>query len=587
MLTKLISRNFKGLPDCEIELERNVVFVGPNNSGKTTALQALSLWEAGLRNWLSKRLGEIQSRKRTGVTINRRDLITIPIGNTKYLWKKQRVRIGNTNSAKKQKTENVLITIIVEGILDGEVWSCGFDFDYSNAETFYCRPSQNDNNILNNPTDKQREMLQSIRMAFLPPMSGLIANEVKLEQGAIDVRIGEGQTAQVLRNLCYHFHQQNESNNWQGLCDVLYSLFGVTLCEPEYDPARSEISIYYYERDENNLKDRLELSSAGRGMLQTLLILTFLYLHRGAVVLLDEPDAHLEILRQKQIYEKIKTVAKENNGQVIVATHSEVVLNESAEHDTVIAFIGKPHKLNDRSQLAQSLVSIGWEQYFLAEQSGWVLYLEGATDLDMLRAFAKLLKHPVEEELKMPFCHFIGNNSPKNAEKHFYALKEAKKNLHGYALFDRIENTKIKSQNGLTEYSLKRRELENYFCNENILIRWARCYMSSDVTEPLLKHDEQAEQDVRENIMKECITEYTKLLIEYQRKADSLWSPKLKASDDVLNPLLSKFFERLGHNSQVQKARFYELISFMLPEEVDKEIAKVLNDIYCIASKYR
>ena len=47
---------------------------------------------------------------------------------------------------------------------------------------------------------------------------------------------------------------------------------------------------------------RLDLSSAGRGLQQTLLLLAYMYSNPGAVLLLDEPDAHLEILRQRQIY---------------------------------------------------------------------------------------------------------------------------------------------------------------------------------------------------------------------------------------------------------------------------------------------
>ncbi|MXW94390.1 MAG: ATP-binding protein [Acidimicrobiaceae bacterium] len=49
MLTKLRIRNFKKFPEVEIELGSPVVFVGPNNSGKTSAMQALALWEVGLR----------------------------------------------------------------------------------------------------------------------------------------------------------------------------------------------------------------------------------------------------------------------------------------------------------------------------------------------------------------------------------------------------------------------------------------------------------------------------------------------------------------------------------------------------------
>ena len=49
MLTKLTIRNFKRFEEVEIELGSPVVFAGPNNSGKTSALQALALWDIGLK----------------------------------------------------------------------------------------------------------------------------------------------------------------------------------------------------------------------------------------------------------------------------------------------------------------------------------------------------------------------------------------------------------------------------------------------------------------------------------------------------------------------------------------------------------
>jgi len=55
MLTKLTLTNFKLFEKAEIELADRVVFVGPNNSGKTTALQALALWNVGVRKWLERR----------------------------------------------------------------------------------------------------------------------------------------------------------------------------------------------------------------------------------------------------------------------------------------------------------------------------------------------------------------------------------------------------------------------------------------------------------------------------------------------------------------------------------------------------
>jgi hypothetical protein len=42
-----------------------------------------------------------------------------------------------------------------------------------------------------------------VQIAYLPPMSGLASNEFRLDSGAINVKLGEGRTAEVLRNLCY------------------------------------------------------------------------------------------------------------------------------------------------------------------------------------------------------------------------------------------------------------------------------------------------------------------------------------------------------------------------------------------------
>ncbi|HBT76775.1 MAG TPA: AAA family ATPase, partial [Planctomycetaceae bacterium] len=506
MLTKLTVENFKGL-DCTLELDHSVVFVGPNNSGKTTALQALSLWETGLHAWMSKRSEGSKAKKRVGVTINRRDMISIPVADARFLWNKQRVRVGSTNKGKNQKTENILMTITVEGVLDDKPWTFGLEFDYANSETFYCRPTANEDNILRMSSDENREMLDGIRMAFLPPMSGLASVERKLEQGSVDVLIGEGQTAQILRNLCLQLFQRppDTIQLWDKLDQGIQTLFGIKLFPPEYDSARGEISMYYQDQGETGGTNKLELASAGRGLQQTLLILTFLYLHPGAIILLDEPDAHLEILRQKQIYEEIKAVAHDRGGQVVIATHSEVLLNESAEKDTVIAFLGVPHRLNDKGQLIKSLSEYGWDQYLLAKQKGWVLYLEGSTDLDILRAFARLLDHPVENMLANVFFHPLGNNVPAAAKKHFYALREAKADLLGYALYDRIPEERIKSPDGLQEHSLKRREIENYFCTEEVLVRWARGKIDTRDAESLFASAAREEQGFRERQMREAV----------------------------------------------------------------------------------
>ena len=114
MLTRLRIRNFKRFDDVEIELGNPVLLAGPNNSGKTTALQALTLWEIGLRRWREKR-SEGTPEKRPGVTINRKDLQSVPVPSANLLWRSLKTR-NVQRAGGKPETQNVRIDIIVSGV---------------------------------------------------------------------------------------------------------------------------------------------------------------------------------------------------------------------------------------------------------------------------------------------------------------------------------------------------------------------------------------------------------------------------------------------------------------------------------------
>ena len=139
MLTKLIMRNFKRFEEVEIELGNPVVFIGPNNSGKTSAMQALALWDIGVKRWNERRAGKSAPETRPGVTVNRRDLFAIPHPSAIHLWRALRVR-DVRRVENRQRTDNVRIDLIVEGIGRTNTWACGLEFDYANEESFYCRP---------------------------------------------------------------------------------------------------------------------------------------------------------------------------------------------------------------------------------------------------------------------------------------------------------------------------------------------------------------------------------------------------------------------------------------------------------------
>jgi ABC-type taurine transport system ATPase subunit len=573
MLTHLTIRNFKRFGEVKIELGNPVVLIGPNNSGKTAVLQALALWDIGVRRWVEKRgIGESAPRKRPGVTINRRDLTAIPIPNAKLLWRDLQVRDVQRVDGQ-TRTRNVRVDIVVEGVTEGHAWECGMEFDYANEESIYCRPLR-----LSEERDPERMSVPQeaikAQIAFLPPMSGLAASETRLDPGAINVRVGEGRTAEVLRNLCYRISEDISGDaSWKKLRGHIRSLFGVTLDEPDYIPERGDISMTYRELS----GVQLDLSSSGRGLQQTLLLLAYLYANPGAVLLLDEPDAHLEILRQRQIYHLITDVAREQGGQIIAASHSEVVLNEAADRDVVIAFVGKPHRIDDRgSQVLKALKEIGYEQYYQAEQTGWVLCLEGSTDLANLKAFANTVAHPAAEYLERPFVHYVGNQ-PQQARDHFFGLREAKSDLVGIAIFDRPDRA-LQQTEPLLELMWRRREAENYLCYPEVLTAYAEGVEEGDVQGPLFAF---AGRDNRRQVMESCIKDLVPPLA--LRDRNDRWWWNVKASDDFLDRLFEAYFKRLGLPNLMRKADYHTLARLVPKELMADEIVEKLDAIVKVA----
>ncbi len=575
MLTRLRIRNFKRFTGADIELGRAVILIGPNNSGKTTALQALALWDIGVRRWNEKRRGSPSPEKRPGVTVNRRDLIAIPVPDANLLWRDLHVRDVEqveVDGKKKPKTENVRIDIVVDGVSEDTAWSCGLEFDYANEESFYCRPLRADANA--KARMEVPKAAANVRVAFLPPMSGLAAVEPKWEPGRINVLIGEGQTAQVLRNLCFQIHSAPPPNHWPTLVQHVEQLFGVELLPPQYIAERGEITMGYRE---HKVK-QLDLSSSGRGLQQTLLLLAHLYANPKTVLLLDEPDAHLEILRQRQTYKLLTDVAAEQGSQIIAASHSEVVLNEAADRDVVIAFVGEPHRIdNGGTQVLKALRDIGFDQYYQAEQTGWVLYLESASDLAILQAFARTLGHAAAEQLERPFVHYVATNLPQRARDHFYGLREAKRDLVGFALFDRIDK-ELHSGQALAEHMWRRREIENYFCSEHVLMQYARHDLPDDLFGP-------AERGTRERAMSKAIREVSDALRTLGRPDP--WSADIKASDEFLDPVFRKFFEQLGLPLELRKSDYHVLASFVPKDQIDHEVSQRLSAMVDVATKAR
>jgi hypothetical protein len=215
--------------------------------------------------------------------------------------------------------------------------------------------------------------------------------------------------------------------------------------------------------------------------------------------------------------------------------------------------------------------------YYLAEQKGWMLYLEGSTDLAILRCLADRLKHPAGRYLSdsVPVI-YLGTNLPQEARNHFQGLREAKPNLVALALFDRVDK-ELHTGSQLLERMWSQREIENYLVTPESL----RAFVMADLIEDDLIA--RAERNNRLAILDPCIVEITNAL-RLTGEPDP-WGSDIKVTDRFLDPLFKLFFERLGTPQRTFKRDYHGLAAAIPIHQLDPEIHSMLDLIAETASR--
>lgn len=471
--------NFKRFGERQrIELDHPAVLIGPNNCGKTSAIQALALWSQAVRTWYEARK-ESAAKERTATSLNRLNIVAVPVQRTRFFWHNTQVRRGS-------KDIRLKITVGVE--FGGAVRPLPMEFRNQGNELVYCDPELEVIGELDLIAHAA-----SLRVELLYPMSGLDTEEPILQPGRVDVLLGQGRTADVLRNLCLSV-ARSSAEDWGRIVTLMKRLFSVDLKEPK-ETARGSIELQYRQ---SGVKEALDLSSAGRGFLQMLLVFAYLYSHKRSVLLVDEPDAHLEMLRQRQVYVLLRDIANENGSQVILVTHSEAILGEALDNNLTLLLEGRADNLAKKKKILNALKHFGAEHYVKARERGYVLYVEGSTDLDMLRALATKLNHPAATmwDERINAC-YVQNNYPLQdtqaelerveggygitPQQHFFGLHNMLPGLKGLAILDRdIRDRQDQDDGALKTRYWNRYEAENYFIAPELLRQYAASQYPAD-----------------------------------------------------------------------------------------------------------
>jgi len=530
------------------------------------------------------------AKERTATSLNRLNIVAVPVQRTRFFWHNTQVRTGSRDIP-------IVVTVGVE--FKGDVVALPMRFRNQGDELVYCTPD---------PAVAGRlDLMQhaaALKVELLYPMSGLETEEPLLQPGRIDVLLGQGQTAQVLRNLCLMVLSQS-ADDWKRVTQLMKRLFSVELSAPK-ETARGSIELQYRQA---GVKEALDVSSSGRGFQQMLLIFAYLYSHKGSVLLVDEPDAHLEILRQKQVYVLLRDIANENDSQVVMVTHSEVILGEALDINLTLLLDGRADDLAKKLDISNSLKHFGAEHYVKARERGYVLYVEGGTDVDMLRALAERLNHPVirfwDERIN---SFYVQNNYPDQnldaelerveggfgvtPQQHFNGLRNLLPQLKGLAILDNDGRERGGIQGGpLTVAYWRRYEAENYFITPDVLRTFARRHYSDLELFGGFQQDIDA---VLDRLILEQVFDGVEADLQAWKQASSevarvLWEAKTERRK--LSVFAEEFFRRLAQqlNGQMllKKGELHQLVQFVNPQSIPLEVVDkldMLNELFHVSA---
>lgn len=392
-MTMIIStvhvENFKRWNALDATLKPLDCLVGPNNSGKTSLLQALALFDFCVHHCLSGRNGGLEIKARS---VAPEDFYVIPCANPTDLW---------TDRKTQSKGAHRVIQIKV-------VFDTGFEATAS-VELNYNRFGVSLR--CSDESDNALKSLRDVRIAYLPVFSTFLAEEERKTPAVIEDALARGRANSVIRNLLLNLKSENRLD---ALLDVLRRLF----------PSLEEISIVFDEANERYISftygeqghpKKFDIFMAGSGFQQFVYLFGFIGLRKPTVILLDEPDVHLHGTLQRGLLSELRRLVEDEGKQVLIATHSREMISAIPPGNILSVEDGCAVRLEVAFDIYDTLERLGsLDPTLLSVLQAWrkVLVLESDSDWQILSQFCeKCLPSGtwLEVRRRVAVCYAHGN----------------------------------------------------------------------------------------------------------------------------------------------------------------------------------
>lgn len=409
MISRVTFHRLKQFRDQAFDLHPGVSLLGGgNNAGKSTILHGLAIWEfcrtaiemeRGPEMFLSDWTGQ-------GIGLGDDEFSPINVPSLKHLW-------TNLKTQKDDEPDGYTLKLGCEWERDGDSRHLEFGMSLANDRLFV-KPTRS-NLAAEDPVP---------RLAYLPPFAGMTDREARTTGAIRRRRIGEGLAGAVLRNILLDMQERNVAERarlrgertkiadpdlarlratdpWELLQQNLRTTFKTELLvAPFREEYHSYIQVEVVKGTVDGFKlKRLagyknrDLMVEGSGFLQWLSVFALATDPDLNILLLDEPDAHLHSSLQEQLLDSLREVAAVTGKQILIATHSAEILRNAEPADILHIRSGGQggRYLVKESQKVGLLAGLGSDyapRVDRAKRTKRVLFVEGRTDLEILKALA-------------------------------------------------------------------------------------------------------------------------------------------------------------------------------------------------------
>ena len=366
----------KGVRNVTIELSPPLtILTGPNNSGKSTILQAVLLGFDVLRRCVDISNWKIQ---KTGRALT--SLEYLRVNRPKDAWFQHALR----ESPSKERYIRV-----------GLSFDNGFKFT-ARVRFLYGALNIGIEHYEPEPTPEMLQSLLSGAPILLPPSGGPTPHESVSALAQLHYIVTSGDPATVLRNILWQIQPNKDKSAWGFVKEIAERYFDVILKEINFDE-RYDLEI---RADYEETGCALDVVSGGSGINQILQLAAIIAWRKPGIVLLDEPDAHLHSTLQAKLLDFLYELSRNYGLQIIVSTHSRDLISR-APLQSILPVDLTRQELKPIASLEHLLLeyqrqgTVSNVDLALLYQTKKCLFVEGPNDTKLLPKIAERLQSPV------------------------------------------------------------------------------------------------------------------------------------------------------------------------------------------------